>query len=389
MIRGRPALLCFTAVAMCIASASRAGVWGTDPVLGLSSDYSTNPGLLYIDHTAETHAALLIDVPTTYVADAVKFSVLPSFRISNSSGYSSLASDYEHLTLIGEFDTERSTLTATGQLARDSSLYYNYYFNGSTGVRRDSALADLNWVRALTERWNLNVDVDSTRVQYGHSITYTTLTDYRYSSAAPSISWSANERSSFSLQAGIGDYNSLDGLTRSINSNVQLGFKRQLDELWNLSASAGVSRETDKIKTFFGPFDSTADGTVFAANVTRQGERLAVSGQASRSLVPSGYAFLSRQDTYQLSASYPTSERWTFNGHVRWLRAENPQLLAPTIDQSYLELGLSAVWLFTEHWTATFMASYVTDKVSPPPTHVDASGFSIQLARHFNHIAWH
>ena len=389
MIRGRPALLCFTAVAMCIASASRAGVWGTDPVLGLSSDYSTNPGLLYIDHTAETHAALLIDVPTTYVADAVKFSVLPSFRISNSSGYSSLASDYEHLTLIGEFDTERSTLTATGQLARDSSLYYNYYFNGSTGVRRDSALADLNWVRALTERWNLNVDVDSTRVQYGHSITYTTLTDYRYSSAAPSISWSANERSSFSLQAGIGDYNSLDGLTRSINSNVQLGFKRQLDELWNLSASAGVSRETDKIKTFFGPFDSTADGTVFAANVTRQGERLAVSGQASRSLVPSGYAFLSRQDTYQLSASYPTSERWTFNGHVRRLRAENPQLLAPTIDQSYLELGLSAVWLFTEHWTATFMASYVTDKVSPPPTHVDASGFSIQLARHFNHIAWH
>ena len=389
MIRGRPALLCFTAVAMCIANASRAGVWGTDPVLGLSSDYSTNPGLLYIDHTAETHAALLIDVPTTYVADAVKFSVLPSFRISNSSGYSSLASDYEHLTLIGEFDTERSTLTATGQLARDSSLYYNYYFNGSTGVRRDSALADLNWVRALTERWNLNVDVDSTRVQYGHSITYTTLTDYRYSSAAPSISWSANERSSFSLQAGIGDYNSLDGLTRSINSNVQLGFKRQLDELWNLSASAGVSRETDKIKTFFGPFDSTADGTVFAANVTRQGERLAVSGQASRSLVPSGYAFLSRQDTYQLSASYPTSERWTFNGHVRRLRAENPQLLAPTIDQSYLELGLSAVWLFTEHWTATFMASYVTDKVSPPPTHVDASGFSIQLARHFNHIAWH
>jgi hypothetical protein len=389
MIRGRPALLCLTAVAMCIASASRAGVWGTDPVLGLSSDYSTNPGLLYIDHTAETHAALLIDVPTTYYADAVKFSVLPSFRISNSSGYSSLASDYEHLTLIGEIDTERSTLTATGQLARDSSLYYNYYFNGSTGVRRDSALADLNWVRALTERWNLSVDVDSTRAQYGRSVTFTTLTDYRYSSAAPSISWSANERTSLSLQGGIGIYNSLDGLTQSVNSNAQLGFKRQLDELWNLSASAGISRETDKFKTFFGTFDSTAAGTVFAANIMRQGERLALSGQASRSLVPSGYAFLSRQDTYQLSASYPTSERWTFNGHVRWLKAENPQLLAPTIDQSYLELGLSAVWLFTEHWTATFMASYVTDKVAPPPTHVDASGFSIQLARHFNHIAWH
>jgi hypothetical protein len=389
MIRRGLARVCCTAAVMSIASVSRAGVWDTDPVLGLSSDYSTNPGLLYVDHTAETHAALLIDAPTVYYADAVKFSVQPSFRISNSAGYSSLASDYEHLTFAGEVDSERNSVTASGELARDSSLYYNYNFNGSTGVRRDTALADVNWVRALTERLNFNTDINSTRVLYGQSLSFTTLTDYKYSSAAPSLSWGTSERASLTLQGSIGQYNSLDGSTQSVNSSVQLGFKRQLDELWTLSANAGFSKETDKIRTPFGIFDSTANGTVFSANLTRQASLLTATAQASRSLVPSGFAFLSRQDMYQISGSYPSTERWTFNGHVRWLKSQNPQAFSPTIDQSYTELGLSAVWLFTEHWTITLQASHVTDKVSPPTLHVDASGFSVQMARHFNRIEWH
>jgi hypothetical protein len=388
MTRRRLARFCFAAAAMSVASGVRAGVWDTEPVLGLSGDYSTNPGLLYVKHNAETHGALLIDVPTNYYADAVKFSILPSFRFSDSSGYSSLASDYEHLTLVGEVDSERNSLTATAQAARDSSLYYNYYFNGSTGVRRDTALADVAWVRSLSERVNLNVDVNSNRVQYGHSSGFSTLTDYRYTSASPALSWNTSERSSFTFQGSIGKYNSLDGTTQSINSNIQLGFKRQLNELWTASCNAGYSRETDKIRTRSGTFDSTAIGTVFAATLTRQARLTTLTAQASRSLTPSGFAFLSRQDSYQISATYPYTERWTFGGHVRWLRSQNPQFFSPTIDQSYVDLGLSAVWLFTEHWTVTLLASHVTDKVSPPTLHVAASGFSVQLSRHFNRIEW-
>src|SRR5579862_4308126 len=130
---------CWLAAVMCTASGAKAGVWTSDPVLGLAGDYSTNPGLLYVSHTAETHGAVLIDAPTTYHGDALSLSVLPSFRISDSQGYSSLASNYAHLTAKGEFDSERGSLTVTGQLARDSSLYYNYQFNGGTGVRRDTS----------------------------------------------------------------------------------------------------------------------------------------------------------------------------------------------------------------------------------------------------------
>src|ERR1700728_838037 len=99
---------------MCFAESAKSGVWVTDPVLGLAGEYNSNPALLYVDHSAETHGAVLIDLPTVYHADNVRLSILPSFRIANSSGYSSLASDYEHLTMSGEIDSERNSLTLTG-----------------------------------------------------------------------------------------------------------------------------------------------------------------------------------------------------------------------------------------------------------------------------------
>src|SRR5580704_13073136 len=127
------ARICLLAAAMSIASVGKAGVWGTQPVLGVSGDYSSNPALLDLPDTAETHAALLLDAPTTYVDNAFKVSFLPSFRLSNSRGYSSLDSDYEHLNVRGEFDTDLSVFTATGGVARDSSLYHDYLLSGSTG----------------------------------------------------------------------------------------------------------------------------------------------------------------------------------------------------------------------------------------------------------------
>jgi hypothetical protein len=384
---------CLLVAAVCMGSGVRAGVWVTDPVLGLAADYSTNPGLRYAAHTAETHGAVLIDTPTTYHADSVSLSVQPSFRISDSSGYSSVASDYAHLTATAEIASERNSVTVTGQIARDSSLYYNYGLNGSAGVRRDTSLADVAWVRALTERFDFNLEANSSRVVYGKSSSFTTLTDYRYTSAAPTLAWKTSERTTLTLVGGAGLYQSADLRTKSVNSNLELGFTRQLTELWAVSANAGYSRETNTVDEYFGPFllgtfRATNTGTVFTGNVTRQGALLVLTATASRSLVPSGFSFLSLQNSYQLSLHYPRTERWTFDGHVRWLKAQEPQVLGPTVDQSYLDLGLSAAWLFTEKWTLTLRASRVTAKYTPPAVDVGAGGFTVQLSRRFAPIKW-
>src|SRR5260370_18511649 len=86
----------------------KAGVWYWDLFFGVATEYSTNPGLLYYGYTAETHAAVLVNAPTTYQGNGVSLSIQPSIRISNSSGYSSLASDYAHLNMVGRIDGERN-----------------------------------------------------------------------------------------------------------------------------------------------------------------------------------------------------------------------------------------------------------------------------------------
>jgi hypothetical protein len=375
-------------------------VWGSQPVVGVSADYSSNPALLNAPDTGEEHGALLLDAPTSYVGDRSKFSISPSFRFSNAQGYSSLDSDYEHLKVSEELDTDRSVFTATGGAARDSSLYHDYILNGSSGVERNSILADLNWDRKLTERLDLDGDLNATRVRYAAGVGVATLSDYRYASFAPSLAWNESELLKWSVSGSVGRYNSLDGLTESTSASLQLGFVKQLSELWSVAGSGGYSRaknqenteEEEIVFTQNGPelviipihLASTQTGTVFLATVTRQATLLNLSATASRQLTPSGFAFLSRQVSYGLAASYPLSPRWSLSGNVSQVTYQQPQFGSAPDDVRVRSLGLSALWQWTEHWTITMNASAVFEHYGSPAVMVDSSGVSIEIARHFD-----
>jgi hypothetical protein len=394
------ARFCFAAAAMCIASLCRAGVWGAQPVIGVSADYSSNPALLDLPNTAESHADLLLDAPTTYVGDAFKLSLLPSFRLSNTQGYSSLDSDYEHLTASGEFDTERSVFTVTGLLARDSSLYHDYLLNGSTGVRRDTATADVNWDRHFTERFEIDADVNSTRVRYAEPAGVSTLTDFKYTSVTPTLAWAESERTRLTVSASAGRYNSLNGTAESTNVNLQFGFVQQLSEIWTLSANAGYSRANDELDAAeevlesspSGPIvvlipfrvKSTQNGSVYSVNLGRQTSLLTLSISASRQLSPQGYVFLSGQDTYELKATYNKTERWSFSGDVRRIIYQTPGAAASGNGLGTTALAFSAAWRWTEQWTLTLNASRVFEHYGSPSIGISASGASVELSRQFN-----
>jgi hypothetical protein len=398
---------------MCMASSARAGVWGSDPVVGIVGDYATNPALLELPHTAEGNGALLLDAPTSYVGDGVGFYVIPDFRLSSSQGYASLASDYEHLTLKGELDTERSTLTATAGIYQDSSLYQDflsngsgYLFNGSTGVKRDTLTADLKWDRNLTERLEFDTDVNSMQVKYGQAAAGVgTLTDYRDTNIAPTLSWLSSERNKWTLSASVGRYNSFDEAFESSESrsaNLQVGFVRNLNEIWSLTASAGYSRALNRenfdeeflVLTPEGPAieivpireDSAQNGTVYSADLNRKGERLSFDIIASRQLMPTGYAFLSQQNLVKVAANYTYSDRWSFGAGAYYQQAKNPQLQGGIITQTPKSISLSASWRWTEFWTVTFAASRITELFQPPGLTVASTEVSIKISRQFNHI---
>jgi hypothetical protein len=392
---------------MCMGSSARAGVWGTDPVVGIVGDYATNPALLEVPHTAEGNGALLLDAPTDYIGDGVGFYVIPDFRLSSSQGYASLASDYEHLTLKGELDTERSTLTATAGIYQDSSLYLDYLTNGSTGVKRDTLLADLNWDRNLTERLEFNTDINSTQVKFGQAAAgIGTLTDYRDTNIAPTLSWLSSERNKWTLSASVGRYNSFDEAFESSESrsaNLQVGLVRNLSEIWSLTASAGYSRALnrqnfDEEFLVIGPEgqpeiaivpireESAQNGTVFSADLNRKGERLSFDVIASRLLAPTGYAFLSQQNLVKVGATYTYSDRWSFSAGGYYQQSKNPQLQGGLFTQTPKSISLSTSWRWTEFWTVTFAAARVTELFQPPGFTVASTEVSIKISRQFNHI---
>jgi hypothetical protein len=385
---------------MAIASTARAGIWATQPVVGVAADYSSNPGLLDVPDTAETRGAVLLDAPTSYTGDAFKFSVLPSFRFSNTAGYASLDSDYEHLTVSSEFDTPRDTFVVSGALARDSSLYHDYLLNGSTGVRRDTATADVNWDSHVTERVEIDTDVNAMNVKYGESAGIATLVNYKYTSLTPSVVWLESERTKLTLSAAGGRYDSLNGEAQSTNANLQLGVARQLSEIWALTATAGYSRADNQINgdeevLEFTPngleivlipvsLKTSQNGSIYSLNLTRQTEELQLSASASRQLLPTGFVFLSRQDSYKLAATYNQSDRLSMTGDLHRLDYKQPQANGALLDLNLTILEISAAWQWTEHWTVSLTTSRVVEHYGSPSIPISNSEVSMELSRRFD-----
>ncbi len=400
------------AAAMCLTNAVKAGVWGFQPDVGVSADYNSNPALLTdVSSTAETHAALIVDGPTSYVGDGFRVSLTPSVRQSDSQGYSSLDSNYQHLTANGEFDTERSILKATFGIAQDSSLLHDYLLSGSAGVKRDSLLTDLDWDRQMSERLEVNTDLNYSRVRYATDSSLNPLVDYKYLNLTPNLSWAQSERGNLTFTASGGRYDSLNGLTTSKSLNAQVGFTQKLSEVWSTMASGGLSRAYNSVETgYCAPYvnqfgqiactlvqateKSQQSGTVFSVNLTRTTARWSWITTASRQLTPTGFAFLSRQDSYESKATYKRSERWTFSGDLHRVTYESPGVVGGSnaLKATYLTLG--ANWLWTEHWTLSITASRVIESymvpaqpqldLGPYTQQVNNSGVALQVTRQFD-----
>ena len=402
MIQSRSALRCLGVAAMMRLSCAHAGVWGIDPLIGAVGDYSTNAQLLDVPHTAQADGALLLNAPTTYNGNGVELLVAPSFRISNSTGYSSVTSDYDRLNVKGELDSDRNVFTAAAGVSRDSTLYYDYLTDGGIGVRRDSWTADFDWRRKLTERLDLDTDAGSTEARYARGSGISTLTDYKYSSLSPTVAWNSSERGKLTITAGVGLYDSLDSTTSSRNANLQAGFERKLTEVWSLTSTVGYSRAINRLNgdqeflefTPYGPeivfvpfrLQSTQSGTVYSLNLSRQGERLSLNATASRQLAPTGFEYLALLTAYELTTSYVCSERLSFGSDLRYMKYQAPPQLGESYQSTPKYMGINVSWRWTERWTAIFGASYVTEHYAPPSVKVTSSEVSITLSRQFDHI---
>ena len=399
---GRARLSLLVTVMLC-SEAARAGVWGADPILGVSGDYASNPVLADVPHTSETDAALLFDAPISYQGDALKLTFDPSFRLSDRSSYASVNSSYVHLTTSGEFDADRDVFKVSAGASRDSSLFENYQINGAAAVRRDGLTGDLGWTRHLTEHLDADLDANTLHVRYGAPSGTASLVDYKYSSVGPDLSWQSSERDRVTVSASGSQYDSLDGTTRSRSVQGQLGYERSLSEIWSLKVTAGYSRQQNRLDlevpelVFIPGFgfaiievpvrvESQVKNPVYSARLTRSGPRLTLNVSATRQETPTGFAFLSRQTVYQLDLSYALSERWSAGLHEYWLRAHDPTLQGLYFDRVVNSVAVDCTYQLSEHYTLNVALSRTDLSYPTLDTHIPNNQVTLTLNYKFSHI---
>ncbi len=375
-----------------------------DPSVGASADYASNPALFNVPHTTEDDVALLIDLPTTYTGDAFNLSLQPAFRVSNTSSYASLNSDYAHLTATGELDSDLNKLTLTLGATQDSSLYENYLVDGESAVRRDGLTGELNWTRHLTELLDADLDVSTIRVRYGTPTGNASLVDYNDTSVSPGLTWRRSELDSVTFSASGGQYDSLSGTTSSRTLSGQLGYTRSVNELWSLTVSVGYTRSQNELNleepelVFTGigfeiievpiHIESQLDSPTYGLHLTRTGEQLTVNLSASRQEVPTGFAFLSRETLLDLQATYTLSERWSAGLHEFYVSASDPDVQDGLYsNRNVNSLTVNGTYQLTEQSTVDLALSRVDESFQASHSSLTSNQVTLTLTHKFNHLS--
>ncbi len=389
-----PLLRCLSLVSVtCISGRSFADPLSAQPLIGLAAEYSSNPLLLASNGESETTAALLVNSPVNYDLDKFHFAATPAIRYSNQAGYSSLTSDYYHLDTSAKYVTDVQSATLTGSFYRDSSLLYAGQLANDIGVRRDTATVDLTGQRYLTERSQVQVDANTTRVLYDQHTALTDLVDYRYTSISPAFVYSLTEKDTLKLIGALSRYYSLNDVSSSNSKTAQVEWDRKLTEIWTMTASVGYSKSTNVYNYYFDQYliasvPGEQDSTVYSASITRQSERLVLSATASQGLAPTGLAFLSREESVNLLANYQYSARWTLNAGLTWQNISTPLIAGGSATRQFYDLDLSAQWKWTEQWTIAMHVSRIEQRLEAAAGQAAVSptsnGVTLEISRQFN-----
>jgi hypothetical protein len=372
-----------------------------EPLIGVAAEYASNPFLASGTGQGESDEALSLNLPTHYDLDSTHFTVLPSVRVSDKGSYSSLDSDYFHLTGIAAYSSDLETLTLRAAANRDSSLWQYGLVSQGVGVRSDSFNASADWQYALTERTGIELSGNWIRNLYGDTATLIGLVDYRYLSEQAAVNYAVTERDTFQLSVSEGQYQSLDHITASHSVAAQLGVTRLVTELWTVSGTLGYAKSDNSETVYFGPFDidgviygpyylgtakSVQRGPVFNASAKRQSETVTFSANASRTYAPTGFEYLSRQDLVALDLTKVLSERWSYAGHISYEDTSTPSYGGPDYTTHYYSARLSATWHWTPEWMISLTTTWIGAKYSPPPTSAQSTSVSLQISRQFLRI---
>jgi hypothetical protein len=107
-------------------------------------------------------------------------------------------------------------------------------------------------------------------------------------------------------------------------------------------------------------------------------------------LQPTGFAYLSNQDSVSVNATYTLSERWDFAAGASWLKEINPRasgqqalLNSQQPEVRLLGVQITANWHWTPQWIVSLSAAQTNQQYGPPTVSAGSTTVSLSLFRQF------
>ena len=401
-LRTKGTIACAVACALAAAAAPlRAGSLGSEPSLGLSAGFQSNPLLDPNSNASAETLALLLNLPVAFNGRRSTFTLSPRLRAGATRGEVAPLSNYQYVDANWDYKGERNELVADAEWHRDSTLYNQYERSvlGGNTLRRLEETGSLTWRHDLSERSTFQLQGAEDRVLYGAEQVQT-LTSFNYGQGSAKYGYQLSENWQASLEGGFTRYELRDQSYRTDATYVQFGLARTLSEYWSLSMSAGASalKSRQFIERYVIEQDPqgalhivlkrfelhSGDHTrSYALSAKRQFEQWELNLSGSRALQPSGFGALATQDDLSLRATGHWSERLTLSGTLHGSRLSDASGRLNLGSRRYYDCDLSANWQWREHWSVEAQAAlYMERAAASSPTRSNVLVF-LTLTRQF------
>jgi hypothetical protein len=398
----------FAAAALLLTSGPLcAGPIGSEPSLGVSAGYQSNPLLLGSALGSSESLALLLNLPVAYTGKRVEFSLQPRFRSGTTHGAVAPLSDYQYVDSVWDYKGELNELSASAAWHRDSTLYNQFEQSalGGNTLHRQEETGTLNWRHQLSERSDFELVASGDRVRYAATVN-TTLNSFNYDQGGAKYTHDLSERWQVTIEGGRTGFELRDQSYRTDADYAQVGLSRNLSERWSLLASAGTSHLKFRatVERYFLEQDaqgvlhlvlrrvnfySRASTGNYSLAAQRQFQRWKLELSAARALQPSGFGALATQDDVTVRASGGGTERLTLAAAIHGSRLSDSSGRLDLGNRRYYDLSFNADWRWTEHWTLQSQIALYLQRPSPAEATRSNTAIFLTLSRVFGRISLH
>jgi len=357
-----------------------AAEWQFTPTSSLSSGYSENPRFLPDGSDGQQQATAELAAHLAGGTERLTIGLDPRATFSRYRSDQDLDTNNQYLGLSSSWQTERTLWSGNAQFDHDSTQTSEL---GTTGLvqnnsRRQNVMASVGPRVTLSETLSTGANVQWTDVHYKDGLS-SGLSDYSRGTASLFGTLATSERSRFTLSVSGSRLEAARNLRPTDDASATLGLSHEMGQQWSASLSAGPS--------WADSGEQTRRGTVYSADVTRQGERQQFTAGVHRRLDPIGTGFLSLTDAITLNLSQRLSERMSaaFTGSV----TRNRELFSGASNEGretrYASASGSVSWTVASAWSISIsIEDRVQEVVSSGPNSGKADGYRAWLGLNWN-----